>query len=116
MRAEELISVERADGIVVARWRGDIDLAIASTVQDRTLDAVQNTDEDLVLDLSLVTYIDSAGLRSLVSMNKLLAARQQRLLLVLPDGSQLRRALAIGGVLRVVPSYPTLEAAQSALG
>lgn len=116
MRAEELITFERAANRVVARWHGDIDVAISTAIEERTLEAVANTDEDLVLDLSLVTYIDSAGLRSLVTMMKLLAMRQQRLVLVLPERSPLRRGLEVGGVLRVLQDYPTLAAAEAALG
>jgi len=116
LRAEELISVAREDGRVIVRWRGEIDLAIAPAVQERTLEALGNTDEDLMLDLSAVDYLDSSGLRSLMLMRALLDARQLRLVLVLPEGSPLRRALEIGGVARVVPTYPTLEEATTALG
>jgi len=116
VRAEELITFTHDAGRVTACWRGDIDLAVSSTIQERTLEAVGNMDDSLVLDLSAVSYIDSAGLRSLVSMRKLLDARQQRLVLVLPEDSPLRRTLEIGGVLRVVPMYATLGDAAIALG
>lgn len=115
MLTDESISHERANDHVIMRWRGDVDLAVTPMMQSKTLAAVRNTDSGLVLDLSAVTYIDSAGLRSLIRMRILLEARQQRLVLVLPEESTLQRTIQIGGVPRMVPTYGTLEEATAAI-
>lgn len=84
----------------------------AAGLEQAALGAMRNSDNGLTVDLGLVTYIDSAGIRSLLNMRRLLEDRQQRLLLVLPPGSVLRKALEIGGVLAVIPAYPTVASAR----
>jgi anti-anti-sigma factor len=111
------VSVEAAAGIhrdgrwVNATWEGDIDMSNATGLEQAALGEMLNSDDGLTIDLGLVTYIDSAGIRSLLNMRRLLEDRQQRLLLVVPSNSVLRKALEIGGVLAVIPVYSTMESA-----
>lgn len=104
------------EGWLVARWSGEIDMSNNSSIERATLDAVDNGHTAIVVDLSDVTYVDSAGIHSLVSMQHLLHERQQELLLVVPESSLLRRALQIGGVMAAIRTFPSLAAAHSSLG
>jgi anti-anti-sigma factor len=108
------VDLVREGDWLVAGWRGEIDAAGTGALEQETLDAVRSTDAGMTVDLSGVSYIDSAGIHTLVTMRRLLAARQQRLLLVVPEGSVLNRALEVGGVPAVIPLYRSLEAARGA--
>lgn len=104
--------VTREGDWVVGAWRGDIDITNVDTIEGQLLGELRNTDAGLVVDLSEVSYVDSAGIRSLLNLRRLLSQRQQRLLLVVPDGSVLTKALLVGGVTALVPIYGSLEAAR----
>jgi anti-sigma B factor antagonist len=110
---EEAAATVRDEGWVTASWSGDVDMSNAVSLEQAALGEMLNSDKGLTVDLELVTYIDSAGIRSLLKMRRLLEDRQQRLLLVLPSGSVLRKALEIGGVLAVIPGFPTVESARN---
>lgn len=94
-----------------ATWDGDVDMSNATGLEQAALNAMFNSDDGLTIDLGSVTYIDSAGIRSLLNMRRMLEDRQQRLLLVVPSNSVLRKALEIGGVIAVIPVYSTMESA-----
>jgi anti-sigma B factor antagonist len=83
-----------SDGCMVARLAGGIDLANARELETRLLDRVGDAD-GLVLDLTEVRYLDSAGLGMIDRLARALAARQRRLALVAPEGS------VAHGVLRI---------------
>jgi anti-anti-sigma factor len=99
------------DWLIVA-WPGEIDMTNADSLQAETLGAVRNTDAGVTMDLTGVSYIDSAGIRSLLTIRGLLADRQQQLSVVLPEGSMLTRALEISGVPAVVPIFRSVDAAR----
>lgn len=109
-----LISQEivRDQDWIVAHWRGDIDMTNAQSIERELLDELRNSDIGLIVDLSSVSYVDSAGIRSLLNLRRLLGQRQQKLLLVLPAGSVLTKALEVGGVASVLPPHASLEAAR----
>ena len=65
-------------------------------------ESVSNLDHELLLDLSLVTYVDSAGIKVMFDLSRRLKHHQQRLILVVPEGSGVRRSLALGGLLHAV--------------
>lgn len=112
MTDEDVVASLQRDGHWVnAAWSGDIDMANAAGLEQSALAAMLNSDNGLTVDLGLVTYLDSAGIRSLLNMRRLLEDRQQRLLLVVPSDSVLRKALEIGGVIAVIPVYSTVESA-----
>lgn len=113
MTGEEAATVVRDGAWVTAAWNGDVDMSNATGLEQAALGEMVNSDDGLTIDLGLVTYLDSAGIRSLLNMRRLLEDRQQRFLLVVPTGSVLRKALEIGGVMAVIPVYPTLASART---
>ena len=50
--------------------RGEIDLATAPELEARVLGAFEGGPSSIVLDLAALTFIDSSGLRALVSLSK----------------------------------------------
>lgn len=112
MSPQNPVELTRYNDWLVAAWLGDIDMSNASSVQQRTVGALDNTDKGLTVDLSRVSYLDSAGIRALITIRRLLAQRQQRLNAVVPDGSLITKALEVAGVPKLIPIFPTAAGAR----
>jgi anti-anti-sigma factor len=69
---------------------------------------------DLVLDLDLVTLVDSTFVGTVVSLVRRLHQHRHELLITRPVG-YVRRTLALVGLPNLVPVYETLDDAGSAL-
>ena len=85
---------------------GEIDISNAAHLARALKGSVSNQDHDLVLDLSQVTYVDSAGIKVLFELASRLKDHQQRLILAIPEGSRVRRSLMLGGLLQTVEVVP----------
>jgi anti-anti-sigma factor len=81
---------------------GEIDISNAAQLARALKGSVSNLDKELVLDLSNVSYVDSAGIRVMFELARSLTDHQQRLVLVVPGGSGVRRSLTFGGLLHAV--------------
>jgi anti-sigma B factor antagonist len=96
-------TVDRTGTTSVGVLAGEIDLAsidaleaaITATEQDAAADG------DVVLDMSGVTFLDSSGLRVLVTANDRLAGAGSRLVIRRPSASVLR-VLEITGLLSTI--------------
>lgn len=106
---EELTFEHRGD-VVVTRIKGEIDLSNAEAVKDQILDAVPNTAAALVLDLSETEYLDSSGIRLIFELLDRLRSRGQKLDVVIPDESVVRRVLVLTEVQRAVPMSRSVDA------
>jgi anti-anti-sigma factor len=95
-------------GWPVARLAGEVDLSNVEDLGERLEQAVSNRAQGLVLDLSRVTYLDSTGVRLIYRLARQLGDRQQRLRLVVPDDSRIRRVLLMAGVASVAQVVPDL--------
>ena len=112
MALEGLQFSERGDA-VVARLAGEVDLSNASSVKDRLLHAVPNSAAALVLDLSETAYVDSSGVRLIFELAERLRSRGQKLELVVPDDSRIKRVLLLTEVQQVVSISSSVEGALS---
>jgi anti-anti-sigma factor len=101
------IHIEEVGGaalrVVVA---GEIDLANATDVEKRILEAISNQLTDVTVDLRDVEYIDSAGLRVLFTLATRLATLQIGLVLLVAPESPIRRVLEVSGVTAAIPVRP----------
>jgi anti-sigma B factor antagonist/stage II sporulation protein AA (anti-sigma F factor antagonist) len=89
----------RVDGEAVhVRIVGEIDLANAAEVQDEINAAVTNDAARVVLDLTELEYLDSAGLRILFTLAERLRVLQMVLDLVVPPGCPVRRVVEMSGL------------------
>ena len=105
------LAFEDQGRVLVARLSGEVDLSNAADLQQTMLDAMPNTAEGMVVDLSVVSYLDSSGIRMLGEIGERLHWREQRFAVVAPEGSRVRGVLAIAGAESVVPMEDALDAA-----
>lgn len=83
--------------VVRAALSGEIDLSNASDLQGAIVDVVPNQASGMVLDLSGLSYLDSAGIKMLLTLVGRFGWRGQRLALISPAGSRVRRVIELAG-------------------
>lgn len=104
--------VEGDGGVLTARITGEIDLSNASELEETIVDAVPNTAIGMVVDLSGVEYLDSAGVRMLVHLVERFRWRQQIMRAAAPDGSRVRGVLSMAGADGVIAVDATVSDAR----
>lgn len=103
-------SFDREGPILVVRLRGDIDLENADRLLRETLDrAFEDGVLALVVDLSEVTFLDSAGIRTLFGLHTAMGERGRPVGLVVPMGAVIARVLTITGVPDLMVLAPTVD-------
>ena len=111
------VRFEREDTTVVAVLTGEVDMSNAASVRQQIAEAVTPDDDALVVDLFELSFIDSAGLHSLIELGTVLDERRQQLLLCVTHGSHIERAIEIIGLSRAVSVHSdrgeALEAART---
>ena len=73
--------------VVVARLTGEIDLSNAASIERAIAEATPNHVLALILDVSALDYLDSAGIHLIYKLREKLRARGQTLRLVIPPGA-----------------------------
>ncbi|MHB8531132.1 MAG: STAS domain-containing protein [Solirubrobacteraceae bacterium] len=109
------IEVEQIDGVPVAHLSSDIDAANAARVREELAGCFERGNDRVVLDLSRIAYLDSAGIDMLFRLSERLYQRRAGLVLVIAAGSQLVRLARIVGLGRAMPVHDTVEEALRAL-
>jgi anti-anti-sigma factor len=99
--------------VTVTKLIDDIDLDSATRLYHEILDGMSRDAVGLVVDLSVVTHIDSAGMRMLYKLAGWLTQRRLELRVVVPDTSSLRRVLELSSFEDYVPVTNTVESAVS---
>ena len=90
---------------------GEIDLANAPEFSAQLKVAMESDGRGVILDLRELWYIDSSGIKVLFN------ARQSGRRIVLAGvAPHVKRVLTIAGLHELVPVFPTIEEAVSALG
>jgi anti-anti-sigma factor len=106
------MTLEGDGEVLTARITGEIDLSNASQFEETIVDAVPNTALGMVIDLSGVEYLDSAGVRMLVHLVERFRWRQQVMRVASPDGSRVRGVLSMAGADGVIPVDATVTEAR----
>ncbi|WP_214366119.1 STAS domain-containing protein [Pseudonocardia sp. H11422] len=88
---------------------GEIDLANAAAVQRQILAQITNQLAAVSVDLSTLTYIDSAGLRVLFTLGTRLETLQIALELLVPPQSPTRRVIELSGLASIASVRPARE-------
>jgi len=109
------VRFEREDQTVVAVITGEVDMSNATTVRQQIAESVTPDEDAVIIDLSELSFIDSAGLHSLIELGTVLMERRQQLLLCLPPGSTIRRAIEIIGLPHAVSVYSDRSEAMEAV-
>ena len=99
-----------AAGWVVITITGDLDIVSAPRLREEMLDAISNGGTRLILDLTTTTFIDSTGIGVIVGAHKRLTA-QGGALRIATESRAILEPLRITGLHRVLPCYPSVEAA-----
>lgn len=105
------LDIERIDGVPIVHIREDIDAANVASTQQQLGDALGPDASSLVIDLSDTRYLDSAGIDMLLRLSDRLDNRRAKLILVIPETSQLQRLATIVGLPDAIAIHPTLAGA-----
>ena len=98
--------------VLDATLSGEVDLSNAVEIEIALERAIPNTARGMVLDLSGLEYLDSAGIRMLIGLANRLRWHRQQLCVVAPDGSRVRSVLELAGTADAFPIDPSPEAAR----
>ena len=100
---------EVSSASTLARLGGEIDMATAPTVGARLTSEIDRG--TVVLDMTDVEFIDSAGIRMLVEVGRLAEDGGGPLAIVAPKDSVVRRMIEMTGIDRLFVIHDTLPAA-----
>lgn len=92
------VDIQDHDGVHVAAITGEVDISNVDDVTRRLI-GLPNFAPGLVVDLRLVTYMDSTGISMLHDLAGRLRERSQKLIVVCPPGSPPRRVLELTGLI-----------------
>ena len=111
----ELTELETVHDVPVLRVTGDVDLSTAQELRAATNGLLARRDGLLVIDLSGVSFLDSAGLKVLDEVQQQALDANGRIALVCPQ-RRLLRLLQITGLDERFPIHATAESAATAEG
>ena len=107
------IEFETVDGVVVVTLFGELDSRTAPIVQDKLMD-LPSPEARVLLEMSGVNYISSAGLRALLMLYLRMANSDGRVALVGLTES-IRDVMTVTGFLDFFAAYDTLPEGVAAL-
>jgi anti-anti-sigma factor len=100
----------------VAALSGEIDASNARQLGLELRAPLTNRSPGLIVDLTALSYLDSAGINLLFTLGDELRGRQQTLRLVVGEKTPISRMLAVTGLDRVHPTHHTVADALAAAG
>lgn len=109
------VQITLARHALIARLSGEIDMSNAEEMGATVIGATPNEASGVVLDLSAVEYLDSAGIYVVFGMRASLQARGQSLILVIPPESPVYDALRLSGAERPGKIAETVDDAVSTI-
>jgi anti-sigma B factor antagonist len=112
IREDPVAAIVRANGSIVVRLAGELDLYNAHAVREALLACCEEAPERLIVDLTDVKFIDSTALGVLIEARTRLPNRRGFLLAA--PGLETRRALEISGLDRHFTVHETLAGAHAA--
>lgn len=110
------LQLKQEGPVVHATLRGDIDMSNADELRSELSSETPNSALSLILDLSDVDYLDSAGIHMVHRLREDLRASGQRLQLVIPENSLINATLRLAGLDWREDTAETAIAAREALG
>jgi anti-anti-sigma factor len=108
------VRFEREDTTVVAVLTGEVDMSNAASVRQQIAESVTRDEDAVIIDLSQLSFMDSAGLHAVIELGTVLDERRQQLLLCVPHGSPIERAIEIIGLPQAVSVHPERREAMEA--
>lgn len=107
--------VRRNRLVVILVAKGQIDSISASAFQRALSSAIEITDQRIIVDFGEVSYVSSAGLRSLLMVSKDLQKQGAKLCLCSMQSS-VKSVFAISGFDKIIPIYASQAAALEQCG
>lgn len=101
------INVKNIEEVQVVELSGDVDSATAPEVQSKILSLV-NPESKILVDMTNVSYMSSAGLRALLSLYRQTTAKKAQLVLV-GLSEDLQDTMSVTGFLTFFTTSETLE-------
>jgi anti-anti-sigma factor len=98
-------------GIPVVPLSGELDITRAPSLRRELLAVADNRDIGMVVDLSEVTYLDSAGLNVLFELAERLAERRLEIAVVVPAGGLIERVVSLVDLGAVARLHHSADAA-----
>jgi anti-sigma B factor antagonist len=108
--------IDHHGGITVAGIEGEVDLSNAQELEVAISSAVPNHAAGLVVDLSEIHYLDSAGVALLFNLARRVSRRQQRFAVVVPEEDPVREILVLSGAPEPLSLHESLAEALEAEG
>jgi anti-sigma B factor antagonist len=108
------IEIETLQKVNVIRLVGEIDAGSAASVQQKVL-PLSGQGSQILLDLSRVAYMSSAGLRMLLSVYRQIASNHGQMVLV-GLSEELKDTMSMTGFLSYFTIQDTVETGLQALG
>jgi anti-sigma B factor antagonist len=93
--------VQHGDDAVVLAPRGELDLATAPAFEAAAEEARAGVHEQLIVDLSGLTFIDSSGMRAILRLHARIGTEMR--LTLLPGPWAVQRVFELAGVASVLP-------------
>ena len=97
--------------VVIARLTGEIDLSNAGGIEQAIVVATPNQAQLILLDLSDVDYMDSAGIHLIYRLREKVQSRGQNLTLILSATSPAGDTLRLAGVMDHLDIRDSLDSA-----
>jgi len=108
------IEMETLDGgIAKVTLAGRMDARGTEEIEQKLMDHA-GTQRSVILDMSAVDFLSSAGIRTLVLAAKAVSRRGGKLVLVNP-GVNVRKVLEIASLDQLIPIHQSLEEARGAV-
>jgi anti-anti-sigma factor len=116
MPAEEAIATAIAyhNGVAVLKVDGDVDLATVPALEAAITEALIPRPTGLVIDLTEVGFLASAGLQALVATHNKVSDTAQ--FAVVANSAATSRPIQLTGLDQIFKLYPTLDDALAAIG
>jgi anti-anti-sigma factor len=105
------VQITLGQNALIARISGEVDMSNAEEMGATVIGATTSEAGGVILDLSDVDYLDSAGIHVIYGMRASLQARGQALVLVIPQRSPVHDALRLSGEDRPGEIARTVEKA-----
>lgn len=107
-------TIRNESGVTVLDLRGEIDVSCAPVLRAMMMDLLEHHSGRLLVNLSDVVYIDSAGLSVLIAAYRQTQKTNGMLVLSSPR-KPVQQVFEITGVASIFPLYPTVEEGISAM-
>jgi len=104
------ITIEKKDGINIYYLSGELVVNTATQLEKKLIPAIDGGIKKVILEMSELNYISSAGLRTILQAVKKITPSGGKLVIAEPI-DEVNEVFEIAGLTRVIPIYEKLKTA-----